>query len=201
MKLIEGQAYYPETREKLTILGRANYVSTIYENEVPVMDGPGVNGTASPFNERILAGQPVGSSKLAQNNAKNLWRAIKSSDDDINREFHGAGSRYIEQADGSDALIEKCIDLRPRGTPNPYLIKVLILSFFCILTVFQPTYDLDQNLMGYYETNDQTGGQNTRLSVTGFKSNGKPIHKDERPLMKYYKKTNGQYLKAFAPLY
>ena len=55
--------------------------------------------------------------------------------------------------------------------------------------------------MGYYETNDQTGGQNTRLSVTGFKANGKPIHKDERPLMKYYKKTNGQYLKAFAPLY
>ena len=136
MKLIEGQAYFPETREKLTILGRANYVSTIYENEVPVMDGPGVNGTASPFNEQILAGKPVGSSKLAQNNAKNLWRAIKSNGDDINREFHGAGSRYIEEADGSDALIEKCINLRPSGTPDPYLIKVLILACQPILILF-----------------------------------------------------------------
>jgi len=49
--------------------------------------------------------------------------------------------------------------------------------------------------MGYYETNDQTGGQNTRLSVV----DGKLV--DDRKLMPYYRKKNGQYLKAFAPLY
>ena len=125
MKLIEGQAYYPETREELTVLGKANYISKIFENEIPVMGGMGPNGSPSPFNEAILAGNLVGSSKMAKHNAKNLWRAIKAPQDDINRQFHGAGSRYIEeQTDGSDALIAKCVDLRPSGTADPYEIKV-----------------------------------------------------------------------------
>lgn len=128
MKLIEGQAYYPETREELTVLGKANYISTIFENEKPVMGGIGPNGTASPFNEEILAGNLVGSSKMAKHNAKTLWKAIKGPQDDINRQFHGAGSRYIEQADGSDALIAKCVELRPQGTPDPYDIKVSLFK-------------------------------------------------------------------------
>ena len=125
MQLIEGQAYYPEVREKITPKGKHNYVSTIFESETPVMDGVGVNGTASPFNESILAGNPIGSSKMAKHKAKMAWEAIKENGDDIDRDFHGAGSRYIEKADGSDALIAKCIDLRPNGSPDPYIIKVI----------------------------------------------------------------------------
>lgn len=136
MQLIEGQAYYPETREELTILGKANYISTIFEGETPVMDGAGENGTPSPFNEAILAGTPVGSSKMAKHKAKEAWKAIKENSDDINRDFHGAGSRYIEQADGSDALIAKCINLRPNGSPDPYLIKVIYSHFEISLEIF-----------------------------------------------------------------
>ena len=35
MFLLEGTAYAPETRETINILGKANYISTIFENERP----------------------------------------------------------------------------------------------------------------------------------------------------------------------
>ena len=66
MKLMEGQAYFPETREETVVMGKANYISTIFENELPRRDGPGPNGRPSPFNELPLSGRPVGSSILAQ---------------------------------------------------------------------------------------------------------------------------------------
>ena len=60
---------------------------------------------------------------------------------------------------------------------------------------FQPTYDLDMTLLGYYEVNDMSGGQNFRLDV----ENGKLV--DRREVRKYYKKQNGKYLTAFKPVY
>lgn len=183
MKLIEGQAYFPETREELTVLGKANYISEIFEGEKPVTDGAGVNGTASPFpNENILAGRRIGSSQLASGNAQTLWDAIRGPTDEEERPFHGAGSRFIESTDGSDSLIDKCIKFLPQGSADPYDIK--------------PNYDLEMDLLGWYETNDQTGGQNTRLTIN---SDNEVV--DDRRKMPYYRKTNGNYKRAFEPVY
>ena len=119
MQLLEGQAYFPETREEIEMKGKANYISKIFEMEPPMM----ANGTEA--NEGPLSGNEVGSSDYAIEHAKKLWGAIKENGDKINRKFHGAGSRYIEEADGSDSLISKCISKLPEGAADPYLINVL----------------------------------------------------------------------------
>ena len=118
MQLIEGQAYFPETRETIQITGKANYISTIFENEPPMM----ANGTQADEGE--LAGNEVGSSQYARDHAQKLWEAIMEDGDNISRKFHGGGSRYIEEADGSNSLIAKCVDKLPTWAPKPYVIKV-----------------------------------------------------------------------------
>merc|ERR1711920_651021 len=106
------------------------------------------------------------------------------------REFHGAGSRYNEKADGSDAIVEKCFNKLPtaiRKDPSrhPYAIK--------------PRFDLEMNLLGWYDTNDNTGGSTNgkdipdefggvhELTVDRIVS-GVPQYKNERPVKKYYTK-------------
>ena len=57
------------------------------------------------------------------------------------------------------------------------------------------------NLMGYYNTNDNTGGSNQKsehkLVFTG-EVDGKKTYRDDRPVMKYYSEP---FLKAFEPNY
>ena len=122
MQLLEGQAYFPETREEIIIKGKANYISNIFEMESPMM----ANGTYS--DEGPLSGKQVGDSKYAKSHAKKLWGAIKENGDSASRRFHGGGSRYIENADGSDSLISKCISKLPQGSPSPYDINVSIIQ-------------------------------------------------------------------------
>ena len=69
MFLLEGTAYAPETRETINILGKANYISTIFENERPMM----ADGSYSPDDMSPLSGMKVGSSNMYQNRAANLW--------------------------------------------------------------------------------------------------------------------------------
>ena len=104
-------------------MGKANYMSTIFEDELPVMDGPGANGTASPFEEQILSGRTIGDSIMAQTHARKAWEKIDGKNAK-ERRFHGGGSRYIEVDDGSDALIAKCIKYIPKNEPGPYNIQV-----------------------------------------------------------------------------
>lgn len=183
LQLIEGQAYYPETREEIKDLGKANYLSTIFENELPVMDGPGKNGKPSPYEgERPLSGRPIGDSIMAQKHAEQAWEKIEGKNAK-KRRFHGGGSRYIEVDDGSDALIAKCIKYIPKNEPGPYKI--------------QPNYDLDNSLLGIYDVNDQTGGQNTKLKCANEKCTK---FVDDRQKRKYYNTdADGNYLFAFEP--
>ena len=48
------------------------------------------------------------------------------------------------------------------------------------------------NLLGYYDTKDNTGGQNTWLLKNGD---------DDREVQKYYKAENNDFLYAFTPQY
>jgi hypothetical protein len=59
----------------------------------------------------------------------------------------------------------------------------------------KPNYDVDMDLLGFYATNDQTGGQNTWLKKNGDNFN------DDRKVQKYYKKKSGAFLYAFKPQY
>ena len=61
----------------------------------------------------------------------------------------------------------------------------------------KPNYDVDMDLLGYYASADQTGGQNTWL-----KKNGNDNFTDDRQVQKYYKSNqSGAYLYAFTPQY
>ena len=51
------------------------------------------------------------------------------------------------------------------------------------------------DLLGYYATENQTGGQNTWLKKNGDK------FKDDRKVQKYYKKKGTDFLYAFKPQY
>ena len=52
------------------------------------------------------------------------------------------------------------------------------------------------DLLGFYDSKDQTGGQNTWL-----KKNGNNNFNDDRKVQKYYKKKAGEFLYAFKPQY
>ena len=175
MFLLEGTAYAPETRETINVLGKANYISKIFENERPMMP----DGNYSPDDMSPLSGMKIGASNMYQNRAATMWSAISTDD----REFHGGGSRYNEKADGSDSLVGHCLDKLPasaRASADPYDIK--------------PTYDLEMDLIGYYEYN---AGQDTRLEV---KADG-TLTDTYRKKAKYYRKNGGSYKRAFAPVY
>jgi len=69
------------------------------------------------------------------------------------------------------------------------------------------------NLIGWYDTNDATGGStNTKsiggrlsgvheLTFLGNGSDGKPKYRNDRPVHKYYRKHKGKYLNGFQPQY
>ena len=69
------------------------------------------------------------------------------------------------------------------------------------------------NLLGWYDTNDNTGGSSNmkatpdkyggihELVYDGPDENGIDQYTNERPVQKYYKKKNGRYLNGFTPQY
>ena len=62
-----------------------------------------------------------------------------------------------------------------------------------MLKLWKPNFDVDMDLLGYYKTDDQTGGQNTWLKKNGS---------DDRVLQKYYSRNStGEFLYAFRPEY
>ena len=112
-----------------------------------------------------------------------------SSSEAAGKRYHGAGTRFIEPKSGVDSLVTKCARFLPVDEQSPYNIK--------------PEYDMEMNLMGYYRTNDNSGGSNQNSEhklvwTTETDSEGKRIYRDGRPIMKYYSEP---VLKGFETLY
>ena len=82
------------------------------------------------------------------------------------------------------------------------------MYFVFYLTKFQgvpaagdikPNFDVEMNLIGWYNTKDQSGGQNTWLKKP---TNHSDEYLDDREVMKYYKQNdNGNWLFAYDPQY
>ena len=111
MFLVEGQAMFPETQP---IFNKPfEYIDT---NRKPVIDD-GTEGGQTQKNDHIIAGSVVGSSKYASENSNKLFEQI-SGKKNKNRTFHGAGLRFNEKDDGSDALIKECAKWLPSDAPE-----------------------------------------------------------------------------------
>merc|ERR1712050_470757 len=114
MLLLEGQAYFKETEK---IEGKHAHIDT---NKQSIMDDGSKEGQ-EVSNDEILAGSEIGSSKYASENSKEIWlRIIKYGDKkekNKKKKIHGAGLRYNEKKDGSDALIKKCEMYLPSNEP------------------------------------------------------------------------------------
>ena len=162
LQLIEGAAYRPEAFERS---GRAD------TNDKPYEDNGTFNGVKSN-NDDILAGAIIGQSAQHTAYVKSLWEKVAPGEDFSKLGYHGAGSRFFKDT----RIAERCIDFLPTGAP-----KVGDIS---------PNFDVDMDLIGWYDTKDQSGGQNTWLKKTG-------ANKDDRKVQKYYKKKNGEWLFAF----
>jgi len=57
------------------------------------------------------------------------------------------------------------------------------------------------DLIGWYNSGDQSGGNLRELVLDGEDVNGAPIYTDEREVHKYYKKKANKWLNAFEPQY
>ena len=122
--LVEGQAYFKET---MTVNAKEHryHVDT---NLKPIVDD-GTEKGAQVETEPVIAGGVIGSSEYASARSQRLFDQIKDSSDD-SRFFHGAGLRYNEHPNGSDATVLKCIQFLPDHVKNnkellPMTIKVI----------------------------------------------------------------------------
>jgi len=131
------------------------------------------------------AGGKVGASNHARGNAKKLWEQIKRPNENSERFFHGAGSRYIEK--DTENLAERCMRFLPNGAADPYDIR--------------PNYDLEMDLLGWFDSQDQSGGNMKELVFEGTDNDDNPIYSDNRRKQKYYRKNSGKWLNAFEPEY
>lgn len=189
MKILEGQAYFPEILVE-KIPQRVGYSAVSHPDLKPHEDSGDKLGKEIS-DDMVMAGFPVGESQFAQNNIKNLFSAVKDSDDSGTTRFHGGGSRFIENKNGEDALINKCIKYLPSNAPAAMDIA--------------PNFDLEMNLMGWLKSEDNTGGgshSSVQELVVDEQKNGSVVYKDERKLQKYYESnSNGEYLYKFSPQY
>jgi hypothetical protein len=182
--ILEGQAYFPET----TFSPDDEY-KIVDTNQVPIADDGTPDGKRQT-GEKILAGSQIGSSDFAAQRTAKLLSNIKSSRSNV----HGAGFRYIESANGSDALVNKCREFLPEHVKNdPGLAPMAI----------QPNFDMDMKMLGWYETapDDKSGGTILELLYKGDDESGNPIYENARKRQKYYRKHNGKFLNAFEPVY
>ena len=106
--ILEGQAYFPET----TFSADAEY-KIVDTNQVPIADD-GTRDGKRQMDEKILAGSQIGSSHFAADRTAKLLSNINSSRSTV----HGAGFRYIESANGSDALVNNCLEFLPDHVKN-----------------------------------------------------------------------------------
>ena len=62
----------------------------------------------------------------------------------------------------------------------------------------KPNFDVEMDLIGWYNTENQSGGQNMWLK----KTNESDVYEDDREVMKYYKKNDqNKWLFAYDPQY
>ena len=160
LQLIEGAAYRPEAFERS---GKAQ------PDQQPAEDDGTVNGKVSRQDE-ILAGAVIGKSKMHMDYIESLWERVAPGENISKLGYHGAGSRFFKDK----RIAEKCIKFLPTDAP-----KVGDIT---------PNFDVDMDLIGWYDTADQSGGQNTWIKKNGT---------DDRKVQKYYKKKGGDWLFAF----
>ena len=128
MQILEGQAYFPEIMvEKIS--QKQGYFATSYPERKPYSDNGSARGKEQ-HDDDVLAGRPVGDSKLAKDNVKELFQSVKDQSDSINTQFHGAGSRFIESQNGSDSLVGRCAKFLPNSANSPYDIKVCLSHYW-----------------------------------------------------------------------
>ena len=166
MKLMEGAAYKPEVNLGVDVNKRAH-------NDVGTR-----KGQQSKKRDHVLAGSRIGSSMMHKEYLATLWNKVAPGESMASLGHHGGGTRFWKNKN----LAEKCLEFLPDGQPNAFKI--------------QPNFDMDMDLMGWYNTGDQSGGQNTKLKK---KANG--TYEDDRKVHKYYEKQNGKWLFAFEPEY
>jgi len=186
MNIIEGQALFPEAKNVKEWSGQIGYSQDLKWDEKPYADDGSLEGNQSTA-DSVLSGQAIGASNLASARQAELLSKVMSSSEAAEKHFHGAGTRFIEPKNGVNSLISKCAAFLPADEQSPYTIK--------------PEYDMEMNLMGYYKTDDNSGGSNQKTEhklVWTTDSNGKRIYRDDRPVMKYYSEP---ILKGFETLY
>ena len=57
------------------------------------------------------------------------------------------------------------------------------------------------DLVGWYDSDDQSGGNVKELVVESFEEDGTAVYSDERTPKKYYTTHNDKWLTAFEPKY
>ena len=128
LELLEGQAYFKETE---VLKSRYGHINT---NKPPVSDDGTENGEEHS-EELVIAGAIVGSSNSARNHSSALFNRISSN----RRDFHGAGLRYNEAEDGSDALKLECFKFLPdqvKDKPLLHPLRIQVESFNSIRSFF-----------------------------------------------------------------
>ena len=63
----------------------------------------------------------------------------------------------------------------------------------------KPNFDVDMDKIGWYDSNDKTGGNIKELVYLGRNKQNQPLYKDERKIKKYY--SNKQSHPLFIPKY
>ena len=117
-----GQADYKE-------VGPAFKGALVNTDTGPVEDDGSKEGSLIS-GEAVLAGAEIGSSNYAKSYAADLYAKIRGNSED-SRTFHGAGTRYNEEADGSDSVVLECKKYLPKHveddpTLHPMAIQVEI---------------------------------------------------------------------------
>ena len=172
LKIIEGTAY--RTEVKKTFDPRlSTFVADIKHG--PVEDNGTPEGEVAT-GSKILAGADIGGSIQHKLYIESLWQIVSPETTMEEMGYHGAGSRYFDKTN----LAEKCLVYLPKEEPKAFDIK--------------PEFDVDMNLIGWYQTKDMSGGQNTWLKRT---SSG---YIDDRKVQKYYD-SGKDWLFAFRPKY
>jgi hypothetical protein len=122
LNILEGQAYMPEIKLTKIAVGK-NYIGVPHPDQKPFTDNGSEEGLEQS-DDTIMAGLVIGSSKIAMNRNKQLFKKVKDYSELSDTRFHGAGSRFIENKDGSDSLISRCAKFLPAGAADPLDIKV-----------------------------------------------------------------------------
>ena len=132
LNILEGQAYMPEIMLTKTKVG-TGYASVPHYDQKPFTDDGSEEGEEQT-DDTIMAGLAVGSSKIAIDRTKELFRKVKDSSEPLNTRFHGGGSRFIENKDGSDSLISRCAKFLPAGAADPLDINVIFTKSYFIFS-------------------------------------------------------------------